>query len=48
MKSRYINYIISKMFQGKMSFQTAIFDTMTQTSTYASDLFFKKEDLKHW
>lgn len=48
MSKRFITYVISRMFKSKLSCQTAIFDTQSLTSTYASDLFFKPEELKHW
>lgn len=48
MDKRFIKYFISRIFKSKISWQSAIFDTNTQQSIYASDFMFKAEDLKHW
>lgn len=44
MRNRFIKYIISRASR----WQTAIFDTLTKKSTYASDFMFSATDLKHW
>lgn len=45
---RFINYVLSQSSDAKMSAQTVQFDTLTQRAVFASDLFFKAEELKHW
>lgn len=44
MHKRFISYVIAKA----TNWQTAIFDTLTKTSVFASDFMFKPNDLKHW
>lgn len=48
MRNRFINYLMSKTADIKTSVQTACFDTITGRATFASDFFFKPEELKHW
>lgn len=48
MDKRFIKYFVSRLLGTKISWQSAIFDTNTNTSTYASDFMFKPEELKHW
>lgn len=45
---RFINYVLSRSSSMKASVQTAQFDTLTQRAVFASDFFFKPEDLKSW
>ena len=45
---RFINYVLSQNSNAKMSAQTVQFDTITQRAVFASDLFFKAEELKRW
>lgn len=48
MRKRFINYVLSKVTGTKASVQTASFDTLTGHATFASDLFFKPDELKRW
>ena len=48
MSKRFINYIIARVFKNKRSWQSALFDTTTCTSVYASDFMFTPDELKHW
>ena len=45
---RFVNYILSRSTGLGISAQTAQFDTMTGHAIFASDFFFKPEELKHW
>lgn len=48
MDKRFVKYFISKIFKDKISWQSALFDTATRTSIYASDYIFRPSELKHW
>ena len=48
MPKRFINYVLSRSSDKKASVQTVQFDTLTQRAVFASDFFFKPEELKHW
>lgn len=45
---RFINYVLSQSSSSKTFAQTVQFDTITQKAVFASDLFFKPEELKYW
>lgn len=45
---RFISYVMSRATSVGKSVQSASFDTITGHTTFASDFFFKPEDLKHW
>ena len=45
---RFINYVLSHSSDSKSSAQTVQFDTITQRAVFASDFFFKPEELKYW
>lgn len=47
-RKRFIDYIVSRKTSDKTSMQTAQFDTITGQTHFASDLFFKPEELKTW
>lgn len=44
MCKRFIKYVVARA----ASWQTALFDTVTFRSTYASDFMFKPDELKRW
>ena len=48
LSKRFINYVLSRSSDTKMSAQTVQFDTLTQRAVFASDFFFKPEELKFW
>lgn len=48
MPKRFINYVLSRSSDKKASVQTVQFDTLTQRAVFASDFFFKPEELKYW
>lgn len=48
MTNRFIDYIMSRSTADKTSVQSAKFDTLTGRATFASDFFFKPEELKSW
>lgn len=48
LSKRFINYVLSRSSDAKMSAQTVQFDTLTQRAVFASDFFFKPEELKFW
>ena len=45
---RFVKYVMSRNTSKGLSAQTACFDTVTQKSIFASDFFFKPEELKQW
>ena len=45
---RFINYVLSQSSDKKASAQSVQFDTITKRAVFASDLFFKPEELKFW
>ena len=45
---RFIDYLINSSTSNGQSCQTVQFDTLTQRAVFASDLFFKPEELKEW
>ena len=48
LSKRFINYVLSQSSDKKASAQSVQFDTLTQRATFASDFFFKPEELKFW
>lgn len=48
MSKRFISYVLSRCTGAGMSVQSAQFDTLTGHATFASDFFFKPEELRHW
>lgn len=47
-RKRFIDYVVSRKTSDKTSAQTVQFDTITGQACFASDLFFKPEELKFW
>lgn len=45
---RFISYVLSRSADSKSFAQTVQFDTITQRAVFASDFFFKPEELKYW
>lgn len=47
-KGRFIAYAVFRHSSSKMSWQSAVYDTVTKMSVFVSDLFFTPDELKVW